>query len=337
MSNTVRNILFVFGIVCVVLMVMHFDADGQGAAQFVNSAWPWLPIVLAVWIPVYALNGVAYRTIVNLTAMSKSAPRLRYVEALRLTVSGFAFSYITPMGFGGLPYRIMELRGRFGTARATASTLLYSMTHVLSHFLLWTTAVLVFPLFYAAKMDVPLAIMFVLFLIIVVIVYYLFLRGVRSGIAKKSLTFFTTLPLLSRFTSGLAMKYGGAAERVDEGLAMLQRAPLEFFKALMCEYGARLVNTWEFVFILAAFGHDISYVDALMVLAFSSLVGNLFFFLPLQLGAREGGVAAIVALLGLPAVLGIYTSFYTRVREIFWVAIGVLLIKFYPTPQSKPK
>ena len=335
MSTTIRNILFIFGIACVVLMVIHFDADGEGATQFINSAWPWLPIVLCVWIPVYMLNGVAYRTIVNLTALQSSSPRLRYLEALRLTVSGFAFSYITPMGFGGLPYRIMELRSRFGTARATASTLLYSMTHVLSHFLLWTTAVLCFPLFYAAKLDAPLSVMFVLFLLVAATVFFVFLRGVRSGIAKKTVNFVAAIPLLSRFTKRIPERYGAAAQRVDEGLSMLHRAPLAFLKALSCEYAARLVNTWEFVFILAAFGHQISYIDALMILAFSSLVGNVFFFLPLQLGAREGGVAAVVSLLGLPTVLGIYTSFYTRVREIFWVAVGVLLIKFFPNQDSR--
>lgn len=328
MSNLVRNLLFAFGIACVVLMVVHFDADGTGAAQFVNSAWPWLPAVLAVWIPVYALNALAYRTIVNLTAPSATSPRLRYVEAARLTVSGFAFSYITPMGFGGLPYRIMELRDRFGTSRATASTLLYSMTHVLSHFLLWTTAVLVFPLCYYDSLDIPLAVAFALFLAVAVLVFFVFLRGVRSGVAVKAVRLFAALPVARRFTGAWAEKYGPAAVRVDDGLAMLHRAPLAFLKALCCEYAARLVNTWEFVIILAAFGHTISYADALMLLAFSSLVGNVFFFLPLQLGAREGGVAAVTALLGLPAVLGLYTAFYTRVREIFWVAVGVLLIKF---------
>ncbi len=329
MKPLYRNLFFVFGIMCVVFMVVHFDSDGTVAAQFVQSAWPWLVAVLAVWIPVYMCNAVAYKTVVNLTGTPHDA-RLSYPASLRLTVSGFAFSYITPLGFGGLPYRIMELRPRFGTTRATASTLLYSMTHVLSHFLLWTTAALMFPLVYADKMDAPLGVFIVLFVIIAVLVYIVFLRGVRSGVAQKLLKVATALPLISRFTASLATRYGSAAQRIDEGLSMLHHAPRAFLKALFCEYAARLINTWEFVFILAAFGHHIGYTDALLVLAFSSLVGNVFFFLPLQLVAREGGVAAVFVLLGLAPALGVYTSLYTRLREIFWVAIGVLFIKFCP-------
>ncbi|MBP3227686.1 MAG: flippase-like domain-containing protein [Bacteroidaceae bacterium] len=330
MKPLYRNLFFVFGIACVVFMALHFDTDGTGAALFLQGAWPWLPVVLGVWIFVYMLNGVAYRTIVNLTAATPDSPRLSYPAALRLTVSGFAFSYITPMGFGGLPYRIMELRPRYGTTRATASTLLYSMTHVLSHFLLWTTAALLFPVVYAAKMDATLGVLIALFVCLAALVYYLFLRGVRSGVAQKLLRVAAALPLLQRFTRGLAERYGDSAARLDECLAMLHRAPRAFIKALMCEYFARLVNTWEFVFILLAFGVQVSYADALMVLAFSSLVGNVFFFLPLQLGAREGGVAAVFALLGLAPALGIYTALYTRVREIFWVAVGVVFIKVCP-------
>lgn len=333
MSSLVRNLLFLFGLICVVVMVVHFDTNGEGAAQFIDSAWPWLPIVLGVWIFVYAFNALAYKTLVNLTATSQAA-RLNYPEAVQLTISGFAFSYITPMGFGGLPYRIMELRDRFGTARATASTLLYSMTHVLSHFLLWTTAVILFPFFFAEQLSTPLIVMLILFLVVALLVFVIFLRGVRKGIASKLLALCATLPLIQRYVISRLSRYSEAAKQIDEGLSMLHRAPKRFLLALSCEYVARLVNTWEFVFILMAFGHSISYIDALMILAFSSLVGNIFFFLPLQLGAREGGVATIVSLLSLPTVVGIYTAFYTRVREIFWVAIGVVLIKFYSRKRS---
>ena len=48
----------------------------------------------------------------------------------------------------------------------------------------------------------------------------------------------------------------------------------------------------------------------------------------MQLGAREGSLAAIVRILGFgnPS-LGLLASFYTRIRELFWIVIGVLLVK----------
>ena len=61
--------------------------------------------------------------------------------------------------------------------------------------------------------------------------------------------------------------------------------------------------------------------------AFSSLFSNLIFFSPMQLGAREGGLALAVDGLHLTGALGVYTGLITRIRELVWIAIGILLIK----------
>jgi hypothetical protein len=62
-------------------------------------------------------------------------------------------------------------------------------------------------------------------------------------------------------------------------------------------------------------------------MSFSSLFGNLFFFSPMQLGAREGGLALAVAGLAIPSAFGVYTGLLTRVRELIWIVIGVALMK----------
>ena len=46
-----------------------------------------------------------------------------------------------------------------------------------------------------------------------------------------------------------------------------------------------------------------------------------------QLGAREGGLALAVDGLHLTGALGVYTGLITRIRELVWIAIGILLIK----------
>lgn len=47
----------------------------------------------------------------------------------------------------------------------------------------------------------------------------------------------------------------------------------------------------------------------------------------MQLGAREGGLAIIVNRLAIPGVFGLYASFFTRIRELVWIVIGVSLVK----------
>lgn len=54
----------------------------------------------------------------------------------------------------------------------------------------------------------------------------------------------------------------------------------------------------------------------------------------MQLGAREGGLALAVGGLHLSGALGVYTGLITRVRELVWIAIGIVLIKIGNSKQN---
>jgi hypothetical protein len=62
-------------------------------------------------------------------------------------------------------------------------------------------------------------------------------------------------------------------------------------------------------------------------MAFSSLFSNLIFFMPMQAGGYEGGMALAVGGLKLPGAYGLYTALLARVRQLVWTVIGILLIK----------
>jgi hypothetical protein len=64
-----------------------------------------------------------------------------------------------------------------------------------------------------------------------------------------------------------------------------------------------------------------------IIIAISSLLANLMFFAPLQLGTREGSFLLAFQGIAMPAGLGIYVSLITRIRETFWILIGLLLMK----------
>lgn len=79
--------------------------------------------------------------------------------------------------------------------------------------------------------------------------------------------------------------------------------------------------------MLFAIGVPITFTKSVIVESIQSLVGNLFFFMPMQLGAREGGFLIVFGLLALPAAHGVYVSLCMRIRELIWSAIGIGIIK----------
>ena len=53
----------------------------------------------------------------------------------------------------------------------------------------------------------------------------------------------------------------------------------------------------------------------------------MLFFLPLQLGGREGGFLMSARGLSLTTDAGIIVALLVRIRELIWTAIGLLLIR----------
>ena len=100
-----------------------------------------------------------------------------------------------------------------------------------------------------------------------------------------------------------------------------------FIKSFCFEFGARFLTCAEIYFILKILTPHVNFVDCILIMAFTSLFSNIFFFSPMQLGAREGGFALAVSGLSLSGAFGVYASLITRVRELIWIMIGVALMK----------
>jgi len=274
---------------------------------------------------VYAFNAKAFQIIVNSGTHSK---HLSYRHAYKLTVSGFAFSYTTPFGFGGGPYRVMELSSYIGVARAMSSVVLYSMMHIFSHICLWSSAAVIFALAYTGKMTPFLWSLFGLFVAVVVGVVFVFRLCYKRGVIVKLFKPLLHLPWARRWARPFYEKHAADMQKIDDNISYLHSQPRAFYMSLFYEYAARVINALEYYFILLSLGVSLTFWDAILVLAFSSLIGNLLFFLPMQIGAREGGLSLIVKLLGLSAPgIGVFTSLYTRIRELVWIFIGVGLVK----------
>jgi uncharacterized membrane protein YbhN (UPF0104 family) len=83
---------------------------------------------------------------------------------------------------------------------------------------------------------------------------------------------------------------------------------------------------FEFFIIARGVGHPVTFGTAFLIGGFSSLVVNLFFFMPFNVGSKEGGLYVIFSALGLPSRLGVAAAVVSRLREITWIAIGLLLV-----------
>lgn len=323
MKSKYRNLFLLFGLAAIVIMLCTFDMEYDELLANLRKAGGWLPAILGLWVFIYLINALSWYIIIR----DDEGNRVPFWKIYKLTISGFALNYATPVGLmGGEPYRIMELTPYVGASKATSSVILYVMMHIFSHFCFWFSAIFLYIALHRVNFFMGVLLSIIGFCCLVLI--YFFMKGYRNGMAVKALKFLSKVPFLKKWAKRFAEEKKESLEKIDSQIAELHRQRKRiFYASLSLEYLARIIGCLEVYFILNILTSDVSFWSCILIMAFSSLFANLFFFSPMQLGAREGGFALAVGGLAIPSAFGVYTGLITRVRELIWITIGVLLMK----------
>ena len=339
-KQRLNNIFFFLGLAAVVVMLFTFDVSFVELWEHICHAGYWLIPIIGVWIIIYGINALSWQTIIR-SRSGHEADNLSFWRIYRLTITGYALNYATPVGgLGGEPYRILELSKDVSRQHAASSVILYAMMHFFAHFWFWFSSIFIY-LALAAVGDLPIntAIATVLGIIIVfcLIFFWIFSKGYRNGLVVGTLKLIGRIPGLKGWSARFLERHAESLHNIDTQIASLYAEDKRaFYRSLLLEYLSRIVQSSEVFFMLLLFGIDcgggftgltLTYLHSILIVSFTTLFANLIGFLPMQLGVQEGGFVLSIAALGLSAALGIFVSIICRVREIIWIIVGILLMK----------
>lgn len=323
MKSKYRNIFLLLGLAAIVVMLVTFDIDYAELWRNIKSAGWWFAAVNVLWLVIYTLNALSWMSLLKV----KGEKNVGFWRMYKYTITGFSLNDATPCGLmGGEPYRIMELTPLVGGVRATSSVVAYTMMHIFCHICFWVCSAIVFLAVYEHSGWIT------GFCIATIVIcsglIYLFLIGYKKGIAAKLMRLLCKVPLIKGRMTSIYIRHEEAFERVDRQIASLhsERRGV-FIKSFMFEFVSRCLTSVEVYLIIMAVNPDVSLLDCVMIMAFTSLLSNLFFFLPMQLGAREGGFVAAISGLSMSDGVGVFVGLIARVRELLWIVIGVALMK----------
>lgn len=331
MKKNFNTICFVLGLIAVVIMIFTFDVSFSQLWLYMEKAGYWLIAILALWALLYLLNTLSWQVILK----GSGKCDVSFTKLFRFTISGFALNYSTPMGLlGGEPYKIMALTPYVGSHRASSSVVLFAMMHVFGHIMYWATSIIVYLILYylgQVPMDGFITFALVFMSIFCGAALYLFSKGYRYGIIVKLFKALSHFPLIGKWMHRYISNHSDDLKKIDTEIAALHsQSRKSFWLSMAIEYGGRMLQNLEIYFMLILFnigdGGILTFVQAYIILSFTSLFANILSFIPMQLAGREGGFAMSVALLGMTADIGIFISIICRVREIFWALIGLALM-----------
>ena len=97
-----NNFFFVLGIACVVVMLLTFDVSFVELWGHICRAGYWLIPIVGIWIFVYGINALAWMSVIR--GNTDPDEHVGFWRIYKLTITGYALNYATPVGgLGGEP------------------------------------------------------------------------------------------------------------------------------------------------------------------------------------------------------------------------------------------
>jgi uncharacterized protein (TIRG00374 family) len=326
MKGGARLALFGAGL-ALFLWLLHHVGLAQVLAQLQDAGWTLVPAA-AVYVAVYACNAGAW-----LLLLPAGPRRPGLLASYAITTSAFAINYITPIvSAGGEPYRVAATAPWLGLRQATATTVEYYLLHALSSLLLWVAALV------AALWLLPWTAGYLsgigALLVIALAILSLIFGAQRQGVLERLLNLLHRLPLLGRMAPRFE-RHRPALVALDHQITRSWHERRgQFMGAVALECVGRALSVLEFWIICRGAGVPISYGEALFVGGLASFALNAFFFMPFEVGAKEGSLVLLFAALGFPATLALYAGVVSRLRELVWIVIGLLTVWYTGTPAA---
>lgn len=289
----------------------------------------WLFVIVLLWFIVYLLNALAWKMIIR---NEKGEKKPSFAFLLRTTITGCAINYITPFAeIGGEPYKIMLLKDYMSSVKATSCVILYSMMHVFAHIVFWMISIVLI-LFVFRPSWIPCVFLCVLFTVFSFTVL-LFIQGYRKGLIARTFRILTKIPFVKKWAKQIIETKSDRLKEMDYHISHLHtHRRSSFYWSFLTELSSRFLMCYEvniIMYALAAMFPDlhVSFLDAIIITAGYSLFANLVFFIPMQIASKEGGYMLAFEILGMSSSPAFILSIITRIRELLWIFIGIVLLK----------
>ena len=320
MSRKIQLLAFLVGAAVFAYLVARIGV-GQLLSDAARTGW--------LFVPIFLLYGVVYLcdTWAWWLTMADEGSHPPFWRTYAILAAGTSLNFMTPMvNVGGEPFKVAALSPWLGVRRAAGSVVIYQMLHTLGMLLSFLTAVaLGFVLLpHTAAIVASLAVSFV----VLAALTLLLLTGHRNGGLERLLDLMHRIPLVDRLARRLEPKRATLAQIDEQITDFYHRRPRRFVQALALEYLSRSIFMLEYVLIAMGVGLNITFAQAYVVGGLTSLIQNVIFIVPFEVGVKEGSLYLVFQLLGLDPALGVYTAIVSRVRDLMWIGGGLGLVWF---------
>ena len=307
------------------LLIFYFSIQYFGGFHAVMTALLDLSPWTYFWVVVNSLVWTLSYTQGWKLLMHGHRNRISFVSLFKVKACGEAVNLMTPAGFiVGDPVRVLLLKKYLGDAARWRSVIVDRVLHSLSaHVFCILSLLLLFTQNVGFPLWLTLSILF-----IYLMVSYFFVALVLSLISGRGFGIFE--PIFRSFK--VAVRFPKWNEKLIE-----LRSELEYYKdkpkrpflfAFLLHFFGRILGVVELIVIFYFLTGKFLLVFAIILSALTSFVAFIGGWVPGSMGFLEALYAAFAQLYGFNPAMGITTQIIRRLRTLFWIATGILILDY---------
>jgi len=235
---------------------------------------------------------------------------------------GDAYNTITPLGtLGGEPIKSQLLKERHGLSlkQGMASQVIARTTFLIALVLFFIPGIFLTlrSSIVSDKFQIACLIGMGFFSILI----FLFFMFQITGLLGKLVRWVSDLPFGKNLAASLKK-----LESVDQGISSYYKQyTSRVVISVMYAFVGWLIGLVELYATLHFLGYKPNLIDLWVIEALTQLVRHGSFFIPLSIGALEGGFLLIFTAMGMPSDLGLTVAFIRRIKELLWVGMGLVI------------
>jgi len=316
MARFLKPLFLILGLLLFVWTLRKVDLSQVG--DLLLEMGPGLLAVILAYGLVAWFDALSWKY----TLKPEESETIHPFAIFRIRTIGEAFNVITPLGtMGGEPVKAHLLKEKFGlTYKQGVASQVVARTTLTVSLILFMVPGVVF-LFLDESISETFKTSSLTGLITFSVLIFLFLMfqitGTLSRVAHGFNRMFPTptpRPSLEHLVALCGMMSG--YYRQHRGL---------FLKSIAFAFFGWVAGVLELYLTLYFLGIPVSLEELWIIESLLQLIRAGSFFIPLSLGAQEGGLILIFTSLGMAGPLGLAVSFVRRIRELVWIALGLLL------------
>ena len=316
MTRFLKPLFLILGLLLFVWALRKVDLSQVG--DLLLEMGPGLLVVILAYGLVAWFDALSWKC----TFKPEESETIHPLAIFRIRTIGEAFNVITPLGtMGGEPVKAHLLKEKYElTYKQGVASQVVARTTLTVSLILFMVPGVVF-LFMDESISETFKTSSLTGLITFSVLIFLFLliqiTGTLSRVAHGFNRIFPTptpRPSLEHLVALCGMMSG--YYRQHRGL---------FLKSIAFAFFGWVAGVLELYLTLYFLGIPVSLEELWIIESLLQLIRAGSFFIPLSLGAQEGGLILIFTSLGMAGPLGLAVSFVRRIRELVWIALGLLL------------